>query len=191
MKNGKPRMHESAYIDEGAFIGEGTVVWHFTHVMGSARIGCNCSIGQNVFVGSEVTIGDRVKIQNNVSVYKGVTLEDGVFCGPSCVFTNVINPRSEIERMGELKPTLVKRGATLGANCTVLCGVTVGRYSLVGAGAVVTGDVPDFALATGVPARVTGWVCECGVRLKTDVEAIACTGCGKEYLFSEGTLTNR
>src|SRR5919112_389537 len=159
-------VHESAYIDKGAQIGKRTKVWHFSHVMSGATIGENCSLGQNVMVASNVNIGNGCKIQNNVSVYEGVTLEDYVFCGPSMVFTNVFNPRSEIPRMGELRPTLVKKGATLGANCTILCGITIGRYALIGAGAVVTKDVPDHALLVGNPARIVGWMCVCGVKLQ-------------------------
>jgi UDP-2-acetamido-3-amino-2,3-dideoxy-glucuronate N-acetyltransferase len=157
--------HETAIIDDGAEIGDGTRVWHWVHVSGGARIGRNCSLGQNVFVGNRVVIGDGVKIQNNVAVYDNVTIEDGVFCGPSMVFTNVINPRAEVERKHEYRDTLVKRGATLGANCTIVCGVTVGRYAFVGAGAVVSRDLPDYALAVGVPARRVGWMGEHGEKL--------------------------
>ena len=158
-------VHPSSFVDEGAKIGAGTKIWHFCHVMRGAQIGENCVLGQNVFVGRNVRIGNRVKIQNNVSVYEGVILEDEVFCGPSMVFTNVINPRSEIERKSEFKTTLVKRGATLGANCTIVCGVTIGRYAFIGAGAVVTKDVPDYALMVGVPARQVGWMSRHGHRL--------------------------
>jgi UDP-2-acetamido-3-amino-2,3-dideoxy-glucuronate N-acetyltransferase len=172
--------HDSAIIDPGAAIGEGTRIWHFCHVMARARIGAGCVLGQNVYVGN-VTIGAGVKIQNNVSVYDGVTLEDAVFCGPSCVFTNVINPRADVERKDEFKRTLVKRGATIGANATVLCGATIGEYALVGAGAVVRGDVPAYALVVGVPARRLGWVCACAVRLGDD---LACPACGRRYLHS-------
>lgn len=180
-------VHPTATIDPGAEIGEGTKIWHYSHVMSGAKIGRNCVLGQNVFVGRNVRIGDGVKIQNNVSVYEGVELEDYVFCGPSMVFTNVINPRSEIERKSEFRRTLVKRGATLGANCTIICGVTIGKYAFVGAGAVVTKDVPDYALVVGVPARIVGWVCECGVRLQFNDEGKAtCYECGKRYrLISE------
>ena len=173
--------HESAYIDEGVEIGEGTSIWHFSHVLRGSRIGKHCKIGQNVVIGPNVIIGNRVKIQNNVSVYEGVTLEDAVFCGPSMVFTNVFNPRSEIPRMRELKPTLVKRGTTLGANCTILCGITIGQYAFIGAGAVVTKHVPDYALVVGSPARVTGWMCECGVKLTVKGKKAACASCGKQY----------
>ncbi len=158
-------LHPSSFVDDGVEIGAGTKIWHFCHVMSGARIGENCVLGQNVFVGRNVVIGNGVKIQNNVSVYEGVVLEDDVFCGPSMVFTNVINPRSEIERKTEFKTTLVRRGATFGANCTVVCGVTIGRYAFVGAGAVVTEDVPDYALVVGVPARQVGWMSRHGHRL--------------------------
>jgi UDP-2-acetamido-3-amino-2,3-dideoxy-glucuronate N-acetyltransferase len=176
--------HESAYVDAGAVVGDGTKIWHFTHVMTGARVGRGCNIGQNVVISPQVVIGDNVKIQNNVSVYTGVTLEDDVFCGPSMVFTNVINPRSHVPRRDEYRPTLVKRGASLGANCTILCGVTVGAYAFVGAGAVVTKDVPDYALVVGNPARLTGWVCECGVKLASGAQPpdeASCTACGKRY----------
>jgi UDP-2-acetamido-3-amino-2,3-dideoxy-glucuronate N-acetyltransferase len=158
-------VHDSAFIEDGVEIGEGTNIWHISHVLKNSRIGKNCRIGQNVVIGPKVTIGDGVKIQNNVSVYEGVTLEDCVFCGPSMVFTNVINPRSEIRRIEEILPTLVRKGATLGANCTVVCGVTIGKYAFIGAGAVVTKNIPDFALVVGNPAKIIGWVCVCGTRL--------------------------
>lgn len=173
--------HESAFIDEGAEVGEGTSIWHTSHVLKGSRIGKNCKIGQNVVIGPNVHIGAGVKVQNNVSVYEGVTLEDYVFCGPSMVFTNVFNPRSEIPRMRELKPTLVKRGATLGANCTILCGLTIGQYAFIGAGAVVTKDVPDYALVTGNPARATGWMCACGVKLKGTASKVVCPSCHTCY----------
>lgn len=180
--------HESAFIDEGAEIGEGTSIWHVSHIMKGTRLGKNCKIGQNVVIGPNVSVGDGVKIQNNVSVYQGVTLEDDVFCGPSMVFTNVFNPRSEIVRMGEILPTLVRRGASLGANCTIVCGVTIGRYAFVGAGAVVTRDVPDFALVTGSPAKVRGWMCRCGLKLQWKGETAACS-CGKgRYERVEGVV---
>ena len=158
-------VHPTAVVDEGAQIGGGTRIWHFSHIMPTARIGERCNLGQNVFVDNNTVIGNGVKIQNNVSVYNGVILEDYVFCGPSMVFTNVINPRSEIERKSEFKQTLVRRGATIGANATIVCGVTIGRYALIGAGAVVTGDVPDYALMVGVPARQVGWISRHGHRL--------------------------
>jgi UDP-2-acetamido-3-amino-2,3-dideoxy-glucuronate N-acetyltransferase len=175
--------HPTATIDEGAVIGPGSRVWHYSHVMAGAQVGRSCVLGQNVFVADDVRIGERVKIQNNVSVYKGVVLEAEVFCGPSMVFTNVINPRSEIERKAEFKPTLVKRGATLGANCTILCGVTVGRYAFVGAGAVVTKDVADYALVVGVPAERQGWMSRHGRRLPAPDEAgvMVCPESGWRY----------
>ena len=157
--------HESAYIDDGCEIGEGTKIWHFCHVMSGAKLGRGCNLGQNVLVSSGVTIGNNVKIQNNVSVYTGVTLEDDVFCGPSCVFTNVINPRSQIVRHSQYQRTLVRRGVTIGANATIVCGATLGRYAFIGAGAVVRGDVPDYALMLGVPARQRGWMSRHGHRL--------------------------
>jgi UDP-2-acetamido-3-amino-2,3-dideoxy-glucuronate N-acetyltransferase len=171
-------VHESAIVDANVSIGKGSKVWHFSHVLGGSVIGGDCNIGQNVVIGPDVSIGRGCKIQNNVSVYKGVTLEDEVFCGPSMVFTNVFNPRAHIKRMDELRPTLVKRGATLGANCTIVCGVTIGRYAFVGAGAVVTKNVLDHALMAGNPARRTGWVCACGEKLEED---LACSVCGAGY----------
>jgi UDP-2-acetamido-3-amino-2,3-dideoxy-glucuronate N-acetyltransferase len=173
--------HESAFIDEDVEIGEGTSIWHTSHILKGSRLGKNCKIGQNVVVGPNVTVGNGVKIQNNVSVYEGVTLEDYVFCGPSMVFTNVFNPRSEIPRMKELRPTLVKRGVTFGANCTILCGTTIGRYAFIGAGAVVTEDVPDHALVVGSPARITGWMCRCGTKLRTSTKLVQCKACGEKY----------
>lgn len=180
--------HESACVDEGVEIGEGTSVWHFSHILKGSRLGKNCKIGQNVVVGPKVTVGNGVKIQNNVSVYEGVTLEDYVFCGPSMVFTNVFNPRSEIPRMGELRTTLVKRGATIGANSTILCGITIGRYALIGAGAVVTKDVPDFALMVGSPAKITGWMCSCGVKVALKGVKGDCPSCGKKYAKGKSGL---
>jgi UDP-2-acetamido-3-amino-2,3-dideoxy-glucuronate N-acetyltransferase len=159
------RIHESAYVDEGVTIGEGTAIWHFCHLLPGVSIGRDCSIGQNVMIGPNVAVGDRCKIQNNVSLYEGVSLEDEVFCGPSCVFTNVLNPRAFVSRRAEFRPTLVRRGATIGANATILCGHEIGRYALVAAGAVVTGPVPGFALVAGVPARRIGWVSRSGERL--------------------------
>jgi UDP-2-acetamido-3-amino-2,3-dideoxy-glucuronate N-acetyltransferase len=184
----KPVIHESAYVDDGAKIGDDTRVWHFCHVLGGAVIGERCSLGQNVVVMNGVKIGNNVKIQNNVSVYEGVELEDDVFCGPSMVFTNVINPRSAVSRKNEYQKTLVKRGATLGANSTILCGSTLGEYCFVGAGAVVTDDVPAYALMLGVPARIAGWMCECGVRLP-DSDDMTCSACGKEYVLKHGAVT--
>jgi len=182
-------VHPTAVVDDGAEIGAGTRIWHFCHIMPTARIGEKCNLGQNVFVDNNTLIGNGVKIQNNVSVYNGVILEDYVFCGPSMVFTNVINPRSEIERKHEFRQTLVKRGATLGANSTIVCGVTIGRYALIGAGAVVTKDVPDYALMVGVPARRVGWVCKCGVGLDFgDDDRAICPACGSEYQLIDSNL---
>ena len=172
------QIHESAYIDEGVVIGTGTRIWHFSHILPRARIGRNCIVGANVMIGTGVIVGDRCKIQNNVSVYEGVTLEDGVFCGPSCVFTNVVNPRAEIERKTEFRPTLVRRGATIGANATVVCGVTLGPYCFVAAGAVVSRPVPAFALVAGVPARRIGWVSHDCERLGPD---LVCPRSGRRY----------
>ncbi|RKY41294.1 MAG: oxidoreductase [Candidatus Omnitrophota bacterium] len=174
-------IHESAVVDEGVEIGEGTKIWHFSHILRGSKIGKNCKIGQNVVIGPNVRIGNGCKIQNNVSVYEGVTLEDFVFCGPSCVFTNVFNPRSEIPRMKELKPTLVRKGATIGANATIVCGVTLGRYCFVGAGAVVTKDVPDYALVYGNPAEIKGWMCECGRKLDFEGIETVCKSCKLRY----------
>lgn len=184
-------VHESSYVDEGCSIGDGSKIWHFSHVMSGAVIGRNCNIGQNVVVSPGVVIGDNVKIQNNVSVYTGVVLEDDVFCGPSMVFTNVVNPRSHVSRKDEYRRTLVKRGATLGANCTIVCGHDVGQYAFVGAGAVVTRDVPDFGLVLGNPARLVGWTCRCGVRLaggKLVDGPLTCTSCGTAYTANAGGL---
>ena len=184
--------HTSAIIDEGAQIGQDTRVWHFVHVCGGARIGSGCSLGQNVFVGNDVLIGNNVKIQNNVSVYDAVTLEDDVFCGPSMVFTNVYNPRSAVARKTEYRRTLVKQGATIGANATIVCGSTVGRYAFVGAGAVVQKDVPDFALVVGVPARQIGWMSRFGERLElplTGDGVATCPHTGDQYKLQQGTLT--
>ena len=184
----EPFIHESAYVDEGAQIGPRTKIWHFVHVLPGAVIGADCNLGQNVVVLNGTRIGDRVKIQNNVSVYEGVELEDDVFCGPSMVFTNVINPRSHVSRRDEYRRTLVKRGASIGANATILCGTTLGEYCFVGAGAVVTKDVPAFAIVTGVPARRTGWVCACGVTLRGKV-SFTCTDCSRQYAERDGTLS--
>lgn len=172
-------IHETAIVDEGAQIGEGTRIWHWVHVCGRARIGENCSLGQNVFVANDVSIGRNVRIQNNVSVYDAVTLEDDVFCGPSMVFTNVLNPRAAVSRKDEYRRTHVKKGATLGANCTIVCGVTIGEFAFVGAGAVVSKDVAPHALVVGVPATRQGWMCECGLRLAGTGE-VGCS-CGKKY----------
>ena len=185
-------IHPSAIVDEGAVLGPGTRVWHFVHVCGGARIGANCSLGQNVFVGNDVLIGDGVKIQNNVSVYDAVTLEDEVFCGPSMVFTNVYNPRAGIVRKDAYRRTLVRRGATIGANATIVCGVTVGRHAFVGAGAVVRRDVPDFAMVAGVPARQLGWISRFGERLALPLAGrgeARCPHTGERYLLADGVCT--
>jgi UDP-2-acetamido-3-amino-2,3-dideoxy-glucuronate N-acetyltransferase len=176
--------HPTAIIDHGAVIGDGTRIWHYSHVMSQASIGSNCMLGQNVFIAKGVQIGSGVKIQNNVSVYEGVQLENHVFCGPSMVFTNVNNPRSAIVRKHQFQSTLVRTGASLGANCTIVCGTTIGRFAFVGAGAVVTHDVPDYALAVGVPAQITGWMCECGVKLKIVKKKAVCEACGLSYHMS-------
>lgn len=180
--------HESAVVDAGANIGNGTKIWHFSHVCSGAKIGENCSLGQNVFVGNSVTIGNNVKIQNNVSVYDAVTIEDDVFCGPSMVFTNVFNPRSFIVRKSEYKPTLVKRGTTIGANATIVCGITLGEYSFIGAGCVVNSDVKPYAVVVGVPMRQIGWMCMCGVQLKVhnDNGIEKCVACNLEYVVKDG-----
>lgn len=170
--------HDSAVIDEPCQIGAGTKIWHFSHILAGTKMGANCVVGQNTMIGPDVDIGDRCKIQNNVSLYKGIILEDDVFCGPSCVFTNVLNPRANIERKDEFRPTVVRQGATIGANATIVCGVTLGAYCLVGAGAVVTHNVPAFALVTGVPARRTGWVSHAGERLD---ETLVCPREGRRY----------
>jgi UDP-2-acetamido-3-amino-2,3-dideoxy-glucuronate N-acetyltransferase len=180
--------HESSYIDDGAVIGRGTKIWHFCHVMPGAVIGERCNLGQNVVVMGGTRLGNNVKVQNNVSIYEGVTLEDDVFCGPSCVFTNVTNPRSHVSRKSEYRPTLVRRGSSIGANATIVCGITLGEYSFIGAGAVVTSDVPAFALMVGVPARRVGWMCQCGVRLVVAREAAACGACGARYQEAGGVL---
>ena len=181
-------VHESSYVDAGAVVGAGTRIWHFCHVMPGAVIGERCNLGQNVVVMPGTRIGNNVKIQNNVSIYEGVTLEDDVFCGPSCVFTNVLNPRSHISRKHEYQPTLVRRGATIGANATIVCGVTLGEYCFIGAGAVVTSDVPAFGLMVGVPARRVGWMCRCGVRLQLRDGAATCAACGTAYREAAGQL---
>jgi UDP-2-acetamido-3-amino-2,3-dideoxy-glucuronate N-acetyltransferase len=183
-------VHESSYIDEPCEIGEGTKIWHFSHIMQNSRVGKFCNIGQNVVISPDVVLGNHVKIQNNVSVYTGVILEDEVFCGPSMVFTNVINPRSHIARRDEYKRTLVKQGATLGANCTVVCGVTIGQYAFIGAGAVVVKDVPDFALVVGNPGGIIGWMCMCGHRIdfeQGDGPGV-CRVCRQQYTKTGGVV---
>ena len=183
--------HESAYVDDNCEIGEGTKIWHFSHIQSGAKIGKNCVLGQNVNVGNNVIIGDYVKIQNNVSVYEGVTLENYVFCGPSMVFTNVLDPRSKYPQVGSkfYKKTLVKEGVSFGANCTIICGTTIGKYAFIGAGAVVTKDVPDYALVVGTPAKRIGWVSEAGKRLVFDENGFAfCEKSGKKYKLESNTV---
>jgi UDP-2-acetamido-3-amino-2,3-dideoxy-glucuronate N-acetyltransferase len=186
--------HDTAIVDEGAQIGDGSRVWHWAHICSGAVIGKDCSFGQNVFVGNKVLIGNNVKIQNNVSVYDNVTLEDDVFCGPSMVFTNVYNPRSAVSRKDEYRSTLVKRGSTLGANCTIVCGITVGEYAFIGAGSVVNKDVPDFALMVGVPAKQIGWMSEYGERLDLPLQGDGLTTClhtGRAYVLTAGRVRFR
>lgn len=196
MTSGSPPdvfVHASSFVEEGCVIGDGTRVWHFCHVMAGARVGRGCVLGQNVMIGPDVIIGDNVRIQNNVSVYAGVTLEDDVFCGPSAVFTNVLNPRSHVSRKHAFQDTRVCRGATIGANATIVCGHTIGRYAFIGAGAVVTRDVPDYAVVLGNPGRLAGWACVCGERLsrQTAPAALRCGACGMEYGVSGGGITAR
>ena len=184
-------VHESSYVDDGCEIGAGTKIWHFSHVMSGARIGSCCNIGQNVVISPQVVIGDHVKIQNNVSIYTGVILEDDVFCGPSMVFTNVVNPRSHVSRKDEYRQTRVGKGASLGANCTVVCGHTIGAYAFIGAGAVVTRDVPDYALVVGNPGRISGWMCACGAKLAPGAvppPMVRCDACGSSYRSANGVL---
>jgi UDP-2-acetamido-3-amino-2,3-dideoxy-glucuronate N-acetyltransferase len=182
-------VHESSYVDEGAVVGDGTRIWHFCHVMPGAVIGDRCTLGQNVVVMPGTRLGNNVKVQNNVSIYEGVVLEDDVFCGPSCVFTNVSNPRAHVSRRHEFRPTLVRRGTSIGANATIVCGITLGEYSFIGAGAVVTSDVPSFALMVGVPARRVGWMCRCGERLQVRDQAARCGSCGTAYREDQGGLS--
>jgi len=201
-------IHESSYIDKPCEIGKGTKIWHFSHIMSGCKIGCNCNIGQNVVISPGVVIGNNVKIQNNVSVYTGVICEDDVFLGPSAVFTNVINPRSHINRKDEYRNTIVRKGASIGANATIVCGHSIGRYAFVGAGAVVTKDVPDFALVIGNPARIAGWVCKCGVKLQFTDESknithvntactpeepatAVCSECGSSYIKDNGIVREK
>lgn len=186
------QIHDSAIIDEGASIGEGSRIWHFVHVCAGAKIGRGVSLGQNVFVGNKVVIGDQCKVQNNVSIYDNVTLEEGVFCGPSMVFTNVYNPRALVERKDEYRDTLVKRGVSLGANCTIICGITIGAFAFIGAGAVVKEDVPDFALMVGVPAKQIGWMSAYGEKLDLPLSGNAQTTCphtGDVYTLEDGLLS--
>lgn len=186
--------HETACIDDGAEIGAGTKIWHFSHIMPNSKIGRNCNFGQNVVISPQCRIGDNVKIQNNVSVYTGVIIEDDVFCGPSMVFTNVINPRSHIERKAEYKETLIRKGATIGANATVICGHTLGRFCFIGAGTVVTRDVPDYGLVVGNPGRLRGYMCYCGHKLQIDnskdsVVHCECQSCGRNFKKENGQVT--
>lgn len=183
-------VHESSYVDDNVKIGEGTKIWHFSHIMGGCEIGENCNIGQNVVISPKVKLGKGVKIQNNVSVYTGVICEDGVFLGPSCVFTNVINPRSFIERKSEYKETIIHKGASVGANVTIVCGHNIGKYALIGAGAVVTKDVPDYGLVVGNPGRVIGYVCKCGERLHFTDNKATCNSCGEKYTFDGKDVNN-
>jgi UDP-2-acetamido-3-amino-2,3-dideoxy-glucuronate N-acetyltransferase len=186
LNSDKVFIHETATIDDGCKIGNGTKIWHYSHILTESVIGLNCNLGQNVMIGPSVSIGDDCKIQNNVSVYPGVTLEDGVFCGPSMTFTNVLNPRSEVDRKHEFKKTIVKRGATLGANSTIVCDTVIGKYAFIGAGTVVTKDVPDYGLVIGNPGRLVGFVCACGVKLPDGKWIDAnCKGCSREYKRSE------
>lgn len=186
-------VHESSYVDDGAQIGVGTKIWHFCHVMGDAKIGERCNIGQNVFVAADVTIGNNVKIQNNVSLYTGVIVEDDVFLGPSMVLTNVINPRSHVSRKDEYKSTLIKKGATIGANATIVSGISLGQYCFIGAGTVVTRTVPDYGLVYGNPGRVQGWMCQCGIRLEFEMvkrqEQARCAECGEQYIKNGQVVT--
>ncbi|MEZ5014124.1 MAG: acyltransferase [Chitinophagales bacterium] len=182
-------IHPSSIVETGAQIGAGTRIWHFCHLMGSCVIGEECNIGQNVFVGAHVQLGDRVKVQNNISLYEGVTCEDDVFLGPSMVFTNVINPRSAVNRQHAFQRTIVRKGATIGANATILCGITIGNYAFIGAGAVVTKDVPDYALVTGNPARQTGWMSAFGIKLNFNAEGIAlCPESGEKYILLNNSV---
>lgn len=183
-------IHESSVIDQPCDIGENTKIWHFTHVMNDVIVGRNCSIGQNVFIGTGVILGDNVKVQNNVSIYSGVICEDDVFLGPSMVFTNVINPRSFIERKDEFRLTLVKKGASVGANATIVCGTTIGRYTFIGAGSVVTKDTPDFSFVYGVPARQMGWVCKCSDKLVFNNGFARCSSCGLEYKITDDNVVS-
>lgn len=184
-------VHESSYVDEPCEIGNGTKIWHFTHIMKDSKIGEKCNIGQNVVISPNVVLGNNVKIQNNVSVYSGVICEDDVFLGPSCVFTNVINPRSHVSRKDEYKTTLIKKGASVGANATIVCGNSVGQYAFIGAGAVVTKNVPDYALMMGNPARQRGWMCSCGEKISFTNERSTCLACGRGYRLESGRVKER
>lgn len=178
-------VHESSYVDDGCIVGDGSKIWHFSHVMSESVIGEKCNIGQNVVISPNVIIGNNVKIQNNVSVYTGVICEDDVFLGPSCVFTNVVNPRAFIERKNEYKETVIKKGASIGANVTIVCGHNIGKYALIGAGSLVCRDVPDYALVYGNPGRVKGYVCQCGCKLQFESSMAVCKDCGKNYIMKE------
>ncbi|MBK8801149.1 MAG: N-acetyltransferase [Fibrobacteres bacterium] len=182
-------VHPSSFLDDGAEVGEGTKIWHFSHVLAGAKIGKRCSLGQNVNVGDRAVLGDNVRVQNNVSIYDDVEIEDDVFCGPSCVFTNVVNPRAFVSRKHDYRTTRIRKGSSIGANATIVCGVTLGEYCFIGAGAVVTRDVPDFALMVGTPARRKGWVCKCGIPLKS--EGLICPECGAKYQLEAGILSAR
>jgi UDP-2-acetamido-3-amino-2,3-dideoxy-glucuronate N-acetyltransferase len=187
-RNNRYFVHETSQVDDGVEIGDESKIWHYSHILPGSRVGKKCNIGQNVVIGPDVTVGDSCKIQNNVSIYKGVTLEDEVFCGPSMVFTNVFNPRAHIRRMNEIRPTLVRKGATLGANCTIVCGNVVGSYAFIGAGAVVTKDVPDYALMVGNPAKQKGWVCSCGNEIRFNGNAGSCKGCEGKFTKIENRV---
>src|SRR6266700_630565 len=184
----EPFVHPSSFVDQGATVGAGSKIWHFSHVMAGAVIGERCNLGQNVVVMPGTRMGNNVKVQNNVSIYEGVELEDDVFCGPSCVFTNVLNPRSHVSRKNEYRRTLVRRGASIGANATIVCGATLGEFAFIGAGAVVTSDVPAYGLMVGVPARRVGWMCQCGERLDPSAAAATCARCGASYTETGGAL---
>lgn len=184
-------VHESSYVDEPSEIGEGTKIWHFSHIMSNCEIGINCNIGQNVVISPNVTLGNNVKVQNNVSVYTGVVCEDDVFLGPSCVFTNVINPRSFIERKSEYRKTTVKKGASIGANATIVCGHDIGRFAFIGAGCVVTKNIPDYALVVGNPSKIIGYVCECGERLEFKNNEATCNSCLKKYEMADNNVKEK
>ncbi len=184
----EPFVHPSSFVDQGATVGAGSKIWHFSHVMAGAVIGERCNLGQNVVVMPGTRMGNNVKVQNNVSIYEGVELEDDVFCGPSCVFTNVLNPRSHVSRKNEYRRTLVRRGASIGANATIVCGATLGEFAFIGAGAVVTSDVPAYGLMVGVPARRVGWMCQCGERLALAGGTATCGACGASYAEAAGVL---
>ena len=192
MDNKNYFVHESSYVDDPCEIGEGTKIWHFSHIMQNSKIGKKCNIGQNVVVSTDVVLGDNVKIQNNVSIYTGVICEDDVFLGPSMVFTNVVNPRSHVIRKDEYKQTLMRKGSSVGANAVIICGNSIGKFSFIGAGAVVTKDVPDYALVVGNPARIVGWMCECGIRLEFGEKLeCSCKVCGKNYVRTGESINEK